>query len=119
MSRSAKTEAMEANTAAKGVRRDALGRVTPGSGAINAGGLTREAREKRDLMRQLLLGDAEEVHAALMRGIKADNPLLVKYAHEQLYGKAPDKLDVKGSLKHDNPFSELSADELRALVKRG
>jgi len=109
-------EAMGPNAA---VRRDALGKVVRGTGAMNPGGLTKEAREKRDLMRQLLLDDAEDVHAALMRGIRADNPLLVKYAHEQLFGKAPDKLDVKGNLRTDNPFSELSVDELRALVKRG
>lgn len=110
---------MEPNAATREVRRDALGRVVAGTGAINPGGLSREAREKRDLMRQLLLNDHQEIHDALMRGVKADNPLLVKYAHEQLYGKAPDKLDVKGNLKHDNPFSELSVEELRALVKRG
>lgn len=84
----------------------------------NPGGLTKEAREKRDLMRQLLCNDAEEVHEALMRGIRADNPLLVKYAHEQLHGKAPDKLEADVTTS-GNPFGELTVEELRALVKRG
>jgi hypothetical protein len=52
-----------------------------------------------------------------MRGIRADNPLLIKYAHEQLHGKAPDKLEAEVSA--GSAFAELTVDELRALVKRG
>lgn len=111
MSATTKTAAVEGVTAV----RDAKGRVQ--RGALNPGGLTKEAREKRDLMRQLLCDDAEQVHAALMRGIAADNPLLVKYAHEQLYGKAPDKLEA--DVRTSNPFGELNVEELRALVRRG
>lgn len=84
----------------------------------NPGGLTKEQREARDLIRELLTGEAEAVHKALMTRIREGSDVLIKYAHEQLHGKAPDKLEAEVS-KTPDPFAELTVEELRALVKRG
>lgn len=85
MSKPTKTDAVE---------RNALGQVVAGSGAINPGGLTKEQREAQDWMRTRLIEDKEKVHAALISGIQEGNPLLIKYAHEQLHGKAKELVDL-------------------------
>lgn len=81
--------------------------------------MTKEQREARELVRELLKGEAETVHEALMSRIRDGDSLLIRYAHEQLHGKAPDKLE--GSLKHSGMSEELakalaglSVEELRA-----
>jgi len=74
------------------VERDEKGRVT--GGALNPGGLTDVQRAAQDWMRTRLIDDKEKVHAALIAGIEEGNPLLIKYAHEQLHGKAKELLDL-------------------------
>lgn len=89
-----------------------------GGPSPNPGGQTQEQREARDLLRKLLADDAKTVHDMLMSRIREGSDLLIKYAHEQLHGKAPDKLEADVSRTPD-PFADLTVEELRALVKRG
>lgn len=83
----------------------------------NAGGMTKEQREARDLVRSLLTGDAKKVHDNLIKRIEAGSDLLIKYAHEQLHGKAPDKVDIRDG-RADDPFDGMTTEELRALFKK-
>ena len=89
-----------------------------GGASPNPGGQTAAQKAARDTLRQMLIDDADTVHEALLRGIRADNPVLIKYAHEQLHGKAPDKLEADVN-NHSDPFDGLTTEELRELVKRG
>jgi hypothetical protein len=84
----------------------------------NPSGMSKEQAEARDLIRKLLLDDSPVVHQMLIARIKEGSDILIKYAHEQLHGKAPDKLEADVKVTPD-PFDELTTDELRALVKRG
>lgn len=81
-------------TKTEAVARNALGQVVAGSGAINPGGLTKEQREAQEWMRTRLIADKQKVHDALILGIEDGNPLLVKYAHEQLHGKAKELVEL-------------------------
>ena len=96
------------------VVRDANGRVK--SGALNPGGLTKEAREMRDKMREMLRADAEDVHAALVDLVRERNAPAVIYAHTLLHGKDPDKLDVEHSGALENPAKPLTTAQLVAIA---
>ncbi len=87
---------MKPPTKTGAVVRDEKGRVTAGTAALNPGGLTVDERAARDWMRTRLVEDRELVHAALIAGVQEGNPVLVKYAHEQLHGKAKELLDIEG-----------------------
>lgn len=50
--------------------------------------------EVAKLLRELLEGDTEKVHAALMRLIEAGDSRAILYAHQQLVGKPPESADL-------------------------
>jgi hypothetical protein len=82
--------------------------------SANPGGMTAAQRKARDELREALAGDSREVHDALMRLIKNDNPQAIVYAHQVLHGKEPDKLDAR--LSTDNPAEPLTTEQLLALA---
>lgn len=81
----------------------------------NPGGLTKAQREARDKLRAALAEDAEEVHKALMRLVKADVPAAVVYAHQVIHGKEPEKLDVEHSGSVEFDYAKLPTEKLREL----
>jgi hypothetical protein len=83
--------------------------------SANPGGMTAEQRRARDELREALAKDSAEVHAALLRLIKNDNPQAIVYAHQVLHGKEPERLDVKHDV--ENPAAPLTTEQLLEIAK--
>lgn len=66
----------------------------------NPAGMPKEALE----LRALLKGDAATVHAALMKLVRKGHPTVTIYAHRQLVGEPPSKVEVEVSNKNGQPF---------------
>jgi hypothetical protein len=83
----------------------------------NPGGMpAKVAQAVRDL-RAALEGDADEVHAALMRLVRADNPQAIIYAHTQLIGKPKDRVEVSGDAAAQAWLGKLTAAQVLAIAR--
>lgn len=78
--------------------------------------MTAVEREARDALRRALAADRGEVHDALLRLVKADNPQAVIYAHQQIYGKPKERIEVDD--KRNNPYDDVPAEQLIAMLDR-
>ena len=111
------TEVITAKTESTEIQRDALGRIVKGSGAINAGGLTPEARMVRDGM--LAWIGSPEMQAAFKSSYKGlleeQNPIITKDCAERLMGKVKDIVEHQG----DAPMrlTMLTREEILAIAK--
>jgi hypothetical protein len=65
----------------------------------NNGGVPREARE----LRELLKGEAEEIHEQLAALRKAGNVAAILYSHRQLVGDVPQAVDLTLKPSPDRP----------------
>jgi hypothetical protein len=73
----------------------------------NPGGKPRDAKA----LRQALMQDGPEVHAALMALVRDGNPQAVIYAHRQLIGDPKQTIEV-------SEVRELSDEQLREMARQ-
>lgn len=100
-------------------RRRGPGRPFQKGQSGNPGG---QSKEKRAFLDRLRAEDAEDVYAALMRLVHADNAPAVLRAVEYIAGKPPEVVQVSG--KDGGPVTvlrvdpkSLTAEELRILTR--
>lgn len=99
------------------VQRDEKGRVT--KGALNAGGLSKEARLVRDGVRDWLAGGPmvekfKEAYAALL---DERNPVIVKDAADRLMGKVKETVEHKGEDGAPFALAVLTRDEMLKIAR--
>ncbi len=81
----------------------------------NPAGLSKAAKQARDVLHNKLAQDADIVHDALIKLIQDGNSPAILYAHQQLYGKPKDVLEVTAVAS--NPFEGFTAEELSQLAR--
>jgi hypothetical protein len=98
------------------VARDALGRVK--GGALNPGGLTKEARAARDLFNKDLANPARyrKFLVAYDEQLEAGNAVILKDYADRVGGKVKESIDFNDVTPQDTT-PPLSNDERRALLK--
>lgn len=106
-------------TDSAGVQRDEKGRIVPGSGAINGGGLTKEQRAARDTLNRWLCEEpqVEKGKQAYMRLLEADNPVIVKDFMDRVAGKAKEHIEHSGEVGGGG--WPLTREETLAIAKKG
>lgn len=77
------------------VERDALGRVTKGSGAINPGGFSAHERQARHVLRLWLASEMlEKGKAAYAKALDDGNPAIIKDWADRLMGKVKERVEL-------------------------
>ena len=102
-----------------GVQRDEKGRIVPGSGAINAGGLTTEQRQARDALNKWLCEDnqVEAGKSAYLKLLGEGNPVIVRDFMDRVAGKVKETVEVQGEGAAPEWLKHLTSAAVLAIAR--
>lgn len=96
-------------------KRDDKGRIVAGTGALNPGGLTKDAKQAAEALNAWLRSDEVSTvgKGAYLDLLRDGNPVIAKDFMDRVAGKARDVVEVKGGA---DPLATIDAARLLAAL---